>query len=166
VQKIQHQLKYTDRKIFPLADGQQSELVFNKILESIGKHDIQLVHKEFSLDEKKGQALYYGLTKVKREQMIIQLLLDSTHNIIEIVVYGDNQESITGLLAELESQIRDRLLLHNIIRDSNQFHDINTSVLLGNCPYCNGPISGEGISLFTKGEKIMCKYCDTTIVPY
>jgi parallel beta-helix repeat protein len=166
VQKIRLQLKYTDRKIFPLADGQQSELVFNKILESIGKHDIQLVHKEFSLDEKKGQALYYGLTKVKREQMIIQLLLDSTHNIIEIVVYGDNQESITGLLAELESQIRDRLLLHNIIRDSNQFHDINTSVLLGNCPYCNGPISGEGISLFTKGEKIMCKYCDTTIVPY
>ncbi len=166
VKKIQLELKYEDHKIFPLVKSNKSELIFNKILASIGKHDVKLVSKEYSLDNNKGEAYFYGITKVKKEKMIIYLLLDSNHQIIEISVNGDDQEPITGLLAELESEIRDKLLVHNIIEDSDKFHDINTSILLGNCPFCNGPISQTSISLFKKGETITCKYCDTIITPY
>ena len=166
VKKIQLQLKYEDHKIFPLVKSNKSELIFNKILGSIGKHDVKLVQKEFSLDNNKGEAYFYGVTKVKKDKMIIHLILDSTHQIIEISVNGDEQEPITGLLAELESEIRDQLLVHNIIEDSDKFHDINTSILLGNCPFCNGPISQSSISFFKKGEIITCKYCDTALTPY
>ncbi|QEE15706.1 NosD domain-containing protein [Promethearchaeum syntrophicum] len=166
VKKIQLQLKYEDHKIFPLVKSNKSELIFNKILGSIGKHDVKLVQKEFSLDNNKGEAYFYGVTKVKKDKMIIHLILDSNHQIIEISVNGDEQEPITGLLAELESEIRDKLLVHNIIEDSDKFHDINTSILLGNCPFCNGPISQSNIAFFKKGETISCKYCDTTLSPY
>jgi parallel beta-helix repeat protein len=166
VKKIQLQLKFEDRKIFPLVKSDKSELIFNKILSSIGKHDVKLVNKEYSLDNNKGEAYFYGVTKVKKDKMIIRLLLDSNHQIIEISVNGDEQEPITGLLAELESEIRDKLLVHNIIEDSDKFHDINTSILLGNCPFCNGPISQNNASFFKKGETIQCKYCDTALTPY
>ncbi|MHA1475658.1 MAG: hypothetical protein ACTSQ5_10780 [Promethearchaeota archaeon] len=166
VKKIQLKLKYEDHKIFPLVKSDKSELIFNKILSSIGKHDVKLVSKEYSLDNNKGEAYFYGVTKVKKDKMIIRLLLDSNHQIIEISVNGDDQEPITGLLAELESEIRDKLLVHNIIEDSDKFHDINTSILLGNCPFCNGPISQTSITFFKKGETITCKYCDTALTPY
>ena len=81
-------------------------------------------------------------------------------------VNGDNQEPITGLLAELEGQIREKLLMSKIITDGSTFNDISTSILLGNCPYCNGPIAPEWISLYKKGEIITCKYCDTPVIPY
>ncbi|MHA1797272.1 MAG: right-handed parallel beta-helix repeat-containing protein [Candidatus Helarchaeota archaeon] len=166
VKKIQLQLKFEDHKVFPLVKSTKSELIFNKLLDSIGKHDVKLVDKEFSLDNNKGDAYFYGITKVKKEKMIIHLILDSNHQIIEISVNGDEQEPITGLLAELESEIRDKLLVHNIIEDSDKFHDINTSILLGNCPFCNGPISPTMISLFKKGETVKCKYCDTNLTYY
>ncbi len=166
VKKIQLKLKYEDHKIFPLVKSDKSELIFNKILGSIGKHDVKLVQKEYSHDDNKGEAYFYGVTKVKKDKMIIHLILDSSHQIIEISVNGDEQEPITGLLAELESEIRDKLLVHNIIEDSDKFHDINTSILLGNCPFCNGPISQTSITFFKKGETITCKYCDTALTPY
>lgn len=166
VRSIQGQLKYHDKKIFPIGKSNNLELIFNQILETVGTHDVKLVEKEFSQDKNYGQSLYYGITKVKKQKMVIQIVMDGNHQILEIQVTGDDPGPITGLLAELEGQIREKLLMSKVITDGNVFHDIATSVMLGHCPYCNGPIESEWIALFKKGQQIQCKYCDTPIVPY
>lgn len=166
VKSLQQKLKYNDKKIFPLGSSGNMEMIFSILLDTIGKHDVKLVDKTYSKDKDMGEAWYYGITKVKKQKMIIRLLMEPKKHFLQVNVHGDNQESITGLLAELEGQIREKLLMNKIISDKNTFTDISTSVLLGHCPYCNGPIAPEWISLYKKGEHIACKYCDTSIVPY
>ncbi len=166
VRSIQKKLKYADKKIFPLRNHDNLEMIFNHLLDVIGKHDVKLVDKNFSKDKEFGEAWYYGITKVNKNQMVIYLMMDPKKHLLEVNVNADDQEPITGLLAELEGQIREKLLMTKVIADGTTFNEINTSVLLGHCPYCNGPISPEWISLYKKGETIACKYCDTSIIPY
>ena len=166
VKSIQQKLKYNDKKIFPMVKSSNMELIFNHILETVGNHDVKLVDREFSSSENAGEAWYYGITKVKKQKMVIRLVMDSIHQILEVHVNGDDPEPITGLLAELEGQIREKLIMRKVITDGSTFHDINMAVLMGNCPYCNGPISPEWIGIYKKGESISCKYCDVAIIPY
>ncbi len=166
VKSIQQKLKYNDKKIFPMMTNSNNELIFNHILDTVGTHDVKLVDREFSSSKNSGEAWFYGITKVKKQKMVIRLVMDSTHQILEVNVNGDDQEPITGLLAELEGQIREKLIMRKVITDGSTFNDINMAVLMGNCPYCNGPIGPEWIGIYKKGETITCKYCDVAIIPY
>ena len=166
VKALKRKMKHVDKKILPVLDDEHLDVVFSTVLNVVGMHDVKLVSKDFDMNERFGEAWFYGVTKVKKNPMIIYLAISGENHGIELEVSGDDQEAITGLLAELEARMREDFLTGHLMQSSDAFYDIKTSVLLGNCPYCGGPLAPEQVEKFKTGEAVTCKYCDKTISSY
>ena len=164
VKSLQRKLNHRDRKIFPIINPEKVSLIFSSVLSVFGKYDIKLVFKEFSEKDKFGEAWFYGITKVKKNRLVMYILLDGENKTLELEVSGDNEEQITAFLAEIGNQIRQQLIKHNVITSDDKFYDIRISVLSNECPYCGGRISPEDVQNYQNGESIKCKYCDQLII--
>ncbi|MHA1717943.1 MAG: fibronectin type III domain-containing protein [Promethearchaeota archaeon] len=163
VESLYRQLSHKDKKILPIQKDQDLHKIFNLLLKVGGSHQIKLVSKEFSAENKYGKILYYGLTKVKKQKMVIIFMLRGKEQTIEVDVAGDNEESITALLAEIQNQIRDIFTKEKIIKSGNKFHEMKTSVILGYCPFCGADFDRDQQEEFIKGKSITCEYCDKVI---
>lgn len=164
IKSLQRKLNHRDRKIFPIINPENVPLIYSSVLSVFGKYDIKLVFKEFSEKDKFGEAWFYGITKVKKNRLVMYILLDGENKTLELEVSGDNEEQITAFLAEIGNQIRQQLIKHNVITSDDKFYDIRISVLSNECPYCGGRISPEDVQNYHNGESIKCKYCDQLII--
>lgn len=164
VKSLQRKLNHRDRKIFPIVNPERVPLIYSSVLSVFGKYDIKLVFKEFSEKDKFGEAWFYGTTKIKKNRLVMYILLDGENKTLELEVSGDNEEQITAFLAEIGNQIRQQLIKHNVITSDDKFYDIRISVLSNECPYCGGRISPDGVQTYSHGESIKCKYCDQLII--
>jgi hypothetical protein len=163
VESLYMQLSHKDKKILPIHKDQDLEKIFNLLLKVGGSHQIKLVSKDFSSENKIGKILYYGLTKVKKQKMVIIFLLNGGEQTIEVVIAGDNEETITALLAEIENQIRVIFTKERIIKSGDKFHEMKTSVVMGYCPFCGANFDTSQQEEFIKGKSITCEYCDKEI---
>ena len=165
VKSLYKSLKNKDRKRLPLPSGNETK-IFSLIQSAIGSHDIKLITKEFSLEEKIGGLMYYGVTKVKQNCMVIKAFLDGKQQVIELEVAGNSEDSITSLLAEIQNQLRTSFLENELIKNQNAFMEMKTGVILRICPYCGSEIKSEDQIKYKNGEDISCEWCDHFILNY
>ncbi len=90
VKSLRRRLAHHDKKIFPLIRSEESLLIFSSILSVLEKFDIKLTYKDFSEEDRFGEAWFYGITKVKKNQFAIYVLLDGENRKIEIEVSGND----------------------------------------------------------------------------
>jgi len=163
VKKLQRSLTLRDKKIFPIVNDDALSLFFSTTLSVLGNYDIKLISREFSEEERFGEAWFYGITKVKKNRIITYIILDGENKTLEIEVSADDHGQITGFLAEIGNKIREELLKLNIIGNEEQFYDMSMSIHLNHCPYCWNIIPSEQIQGYLKGDPIDCKYCGETL---
>ena len=163
LKNLQKTLNYQQKKLIPISNIEKLPIIFSTILSVVGKRDIKLVYKDFSVKDKRGEAWFYGVTKVKEKRHVIYILLDGENNALELKVTGDNDEHITGFLAEVSNKIRQELLKYKVISVDDKFYDMSCSVLLSECPFCPAPIPANLVEKFKHGESIKCIYCETLI---
>jgi hypothetical protein len=163
VKKLQRSLTLRDKKIFPIVNDDALSLFFSTTLSILGNYDIKLISREFSEEERFGEAWFYGITKVKKNRIITYIILDGENKTLEIEVSADDHGQITGFLAEIGNKIREELLKLNIIGNEEQFYDMSMSIHLNHCPYCWNIIPSEQIQGYLKGNPIDCKYCGETL---
>jgi len=163
LKRLQRTLNHQQKKLIPISNIEKIPIIFSTILSVVGKRDIKLVYKEFSAKDKLGEAWFYGVTKVKEKRLIIYILLDGEINALELKVSGDNDEHITGFLAEISNEIRQELLKHKVISVDDRFYNMRCSVLSSECPFCGAPISAKLVEKYEHGESINCIYCGKLI---
>jgi len=101
---IHEELGESDSKLFSIPKMLAAPDAFALGKQVIRSHDVRFV-REF-VEEEEGQpyraeAWYYGVTKVKRDKMVIRTSIWEDRRTVEFFVAAGRMESITGLLAEL-----------------------------------------------------------------
>lgn len=159
-------LQVHDHKIFPIPDSNNMLKIFEVGFEAISQHDLKIVSRDMKGDGSESEAWFYGKTKVKKQDIIIHLQATKEPSILELSVAGNDQESLTALLAELEGQIRYKLTENELLPPSGKFYDLRLSIALGFCPFCAAPIPQEKIQNYKQGIPIKCPVCATEINSY
>ncbi len=159
VKSLHRKLTHHDKKIFPLKNQDKSFSIFSSLITILGQFDIKLIFKTFSEEDKFGEAWFYGITKIKKNQLIVYVLLDGTSKKVEIEVSGNDERQITAFLAEIGSRVRKKLIYDKTIDAEGEFYDIRVSILSNLCPYCYNSISANLIQEFIDGNAIQCKNC-------
>jgi len=163
VKSLRRNLTHRDKKVFPIINPKEASSIFASILSVLGQFDIKLISEEFFEENNFGEAWFYGITKVKKESLVMYVLLDGERKTIELEVSGDNEEQITAFLAEIGDRIRQKLIENNIIASEEGFYDMRIAILSCLCPYCYTLMSSESVEKFCNGEVIVCKNCDVNI---
>lgn len=127
VKGLHKTLNHRDMKILPIINIEKIALIYNLAIDVLGKYDIILIYKDFSEQEDFGEAWFYGITKIKKNKLIINLILDGENHILELEISGDSEEQITAFLAEIGEKIREKLIQQEIITKNDKFFDIRTS---------------------------------------
>jgi len=164
VKRLHKTLNHRDMKILPIINIEKIALIYNSAIDMLGKYDIKLIYKDFSEQEDFGEAWFYGITKVKKNKIVTNLILDGENHILELEVSGDSEEQITAFLAEIGEKIREQLIQLNIITENDKFFDIRTMISTGECPFCGSPISEEQVQIYQSGQSITCKYCQENLI--
>ena len=108
---INDELECQDNKIFQIPSGLSLLEAFEAAQKVMSGRDIQLV-REFKQETPfQAEAWYYGVTKVKKLQLVMRVSVLETDNVIEIFAAASKPESMTGLLAELGADLQNRLQL-------------------------------------------------------
>jgi predicted GH43/DUF377 family glycosyl hydrolase len=109
---IHEELKESDSKLFTIPKMLSAPDAFALGKEVIRGHDVRFV-REFVEDEEgqpyRAEAWYYGVTKVKKDKMVIRTSIWEDRKTIEFFVAAGRIESITGLLAELGQNLNKSL---------------------------------------------------------
>ena len=163
VKSLRRKFNHHDKKIFPLIKSEESLSIFSSILSVLNKFDIKLTFKHFSEEDRFGEAWFYGITKIKKNQIVIYVLLDGTDKKVEIEVSGNDEPQITAFLAEIGDRTRKQLIQNKIIDIEDDFYDMRVSILSKLCPYCYTSISGDQVQKFIDGGLIQCKNCNVEL---
>ncbi len=163
VKSLRRNLTHRDKKVFPIIDSEKAQSIFNSILSVLEQFDIKLISKEFFEDNNFGEAWFFGVTKVKKERLVMNVLLDGDRKTLEFEVSGNNEEQITAFLAEIGDRVRQKLIENNIITSEEGFYDMRIAILSCLCPYCYTLMSSESVEKFSNGEIIVCENCRVNI---
>ncbi|MFX0024291.1 MAG: hypothetical protein ACFE9S_18335 [Candidatus Hermodarchaeota archaeon] len=163
VKSLRRNLTHRDKKVFPIIDSEKAISIFSSILSVLEQFDIRLISNEFFEDNNFGEAWFFGITKVKKERLVMNVLLDGDRKTLEFEVSGNNEEQITAFLAEIGDRVRQKLIENNIITSEEGFYDMRIAILSCLCPYCYTLMSSESVEKFRNGEIIACENCCVNI---
>ena len=163
VKSLRRNLTHRDKKVFPIIDPEKAHSIFSSILSVLEQFDIKLISNEFFEDDNFGEAWFFGITKVKKERLVMNVLLDGDRKTLEFEVSGNNEEQITAFLAEIGDRVRQKLIENNIITSEEGFYDMRIAILSCLCPYCYTLLSSESVEKFCNGEIISCENCCVNI---
>jgi tetratricopeptide (TPR) repeat protein len=163
VKSLRRNLTHRDKKVFPIIDSEKANSIFSSILSVLEQFDIKLISKEFFDENNFGEAWFFGVTKVKKERLVMNVLLDGDRKTLEFEVSGNNEEQITAFLAEIGDRVRQKLIENNIITSEEGFYDMRIAILSCLCPYCYTLMSSESVEKFSNGEIIVCENCCVNI---
>ena len=101
---IHEELRESDSKLFTIPKMLPAADAFALAKEVIRGHDVRFVREFVEKDEGqpfRAEAWFYGVTKVKKDKMVIRTSVWEDRNTVEFYVASSRLEAITGLLAEL-----------------------------------------------------------------
>jgi predicted GH43/DUF377 family glycosyl hydrolase len=109
---IKEELNESDSKLFTIPKMLEAPDAFQLAKEVIRGHDVRFV-REFLEDKEegafRGEAWFFGITKVKKDKMVIRASVWEDRKTVEFYVASGRMESITGLLAELGQNLNKTL---------------------------------------------------------
>ncbi len=165
VKNLAGQLHYSAQKALPVVEPKNFLQVFEITIDAIHQHDVVEVSRTIEKDENQAEAWFYGVTKIKKSEMIIHLAADREKRLVVIEIRGEDQIPATALLADLEGQLRQKLSEQGIISVDNPFFDVELSVATGFCPFCAATLQKNQIDDFNSGS-VLCTNCRTQITKY
>ena len=116
------------------------------------KYNIRLVSNIETIETKpsfEALAWYFGKTKIKKNDYVIQGIVSESCKFLKIIVSCDNEKDLTGFLSELGNDLRKDLLRTNIINDEDE-------IICLRCPTCAAPLP----RCPRQGESNTCAYCN------
>ena len=109
---INEELGESDSKLFTIPKKLPPADAFALGKEVVRGHDVRFVREFVEADEGQphhAEAWFYGVTKVKKDKMVIRTSVWEDRNTIEFYVASGRMEAITGLLAELGQNLNKTL---------------------------------------------------------
>jgi hypothetical protein len=109
---INEELGESDSKLFTIPNKLPPADAFALGKVVIRGHDVRFVREFVEADEGlpyRAEAWFYGVTKVKKDKMVIRTSVWEDRNTIEFSVASGRIEAITGLLAELGQNLNETL---------------------------------------------------------
>ena len=132
---ISSKLSSQDSKLFTIPDGLSFKDALECAKSAVSGREIRFV-RDFTLPSPyQAEAWFYGVTKVKKHQLVMKASVLEETNSIEIFVAGTEPSTIAGLLAELGHDFQEKLRergkpIHQITNVTIKDSIINRSTLL------------------------------------
>lgn len=120
-------LHQQDCRIYTIPEGITLSKAFDLAREVMSGRDVFLVRDHITYQPFQAVAWYFGETKVEKHRIVVKIEIDEKEKVIVLFAATDNGKVLTGLLAEMGRNLRERLeregktttLVTNIqIRDS------------------------------------------------
>ncbi|MCK5558976.1 MAG: hypothetical protein KAJ51_00220, partial [Thermoplasmata archaeon] len=108
---INEELAIHDNKIYEIPYGVDFKRANDICKETIQGHDLKFVRQfvERDIDDPEIESWFYGITKVKKNQVVIKASSRKKTNTIELFVACKSKQTLTGFLAELAHNLNDKL---------------------------------------------------------
>ncbi|UCH88343.1 MAG: CHAT domain-containing protein, partial [Thermoplasmata archaeon] len=117
---MDEELTIHDSKIYEVPEGIDIQKASDLCKETVQSHDLRLV-REFIEDDPEDPEIevwYYGITKVKKNKVVIKSSVRRKTNSIQLFVACTNKQVLTGFLAELGHNLNDKLKDLGVTSDS------------------------------------------------
>lgn len=163
VKNLYQQFSFKQIKLYPVIDKSNIYPLFEEFIKILNAFDIKTVSQDFNREANKGEAWFYGETKVKKNRLIVHISTEENTGLSQIEVGGNNQEQVTSFLAEINSRIKEEVSKKEIFDKSIIYNDIKTSILSYLCPYCGDKVLEKTVQNFINGESFNCRYCKVSI---
>jgi hypothetical protein len=102
-------LPYQDSKIYKIPQGLEINKLMETCKETIQMHDVRHIRTLRTKDGKTCETWYYGRTKIVGNNIVIKMGINKETESIEIFAALPTPESLTGLLAELGSNLMSKM---------------------------------------------------------
>jgi len=106
---VQNVLPHNDAKLYTLPKGLEPKDALLVARETLAGRDVKFVRELSEPAPYIGEAWFYGTTKVKGYQLAIRVSVREETNSIEIFSAAPTPEVLTGILAELGSDLQTKL---------------------------------------------------------
>ena len=107
---LENVLSNKDSKIYNIPYGIKPDRAFNICKEMIQGRDIKFIRDYTTKEPYHAEAWYYGVTKVKKYQIVIWASVRKETNSIEISAASSEPGPLTGLLAELGHSLNSKFI--------------------------------------------------------
>ena len=106
---ISKELECQDSKLYQIPSGMRAEKAFETVRAVMAGRDIKFVGDRTMEDPFQAEAWYYGVTRVKKHQLVMRVSVLEQRDVIEIFAAAPQPAALTGLLAELGHDLEERL---------------------------------------------------------
>jgi len=111
---VEEELDRKDSKVFKLPDGIDPKKTFELGKAAVKYHDVRLVREFVEETPFVGEAWYYGKVKGREDKLVIKVRVMGVHNILELYVASGSKLMLTGLLAELKTDLARELKIEGV----------------------------------------------------
>jgi len=99
------ELVQKDTKVFMIPAGIPPQKAFDISKSAVQHHDVRLVREFTQKDPFVGEAWYYGKAKGRDDKLVIRTRVLAQKNVLEFYVASSSTLMLTGMLAELKSDL-------------------------------------------------------------
>lgn len=150
---LQTRLIKKDERSYMIPQGISVQDTFQIVKTQIQKHHIRFVSDQINEENQfEGAVWYYGKTKVHQNEFVIVGEVSEQNKYMKVQVACEKEEELTGLLAEIGSDLRKALLQTGKITSENEIVELR-------CPKCAGPLDHAP----EPGEVIRCPWCEFSL---
>jgi len=137
---VENELELKDNKAYQIPPGMQLQRAFDIVRAIMSGRDIKFVREITYKDQ--YEAWYYGITKVKKHQLVMCIFVLEGKVVIEVHTASSKHSELTGILAELGHDIEERLKEHGY--PVQQITNINIKdSILNRSPLLFSELDGE-----------------------
>jgi hypothetical protein len=108
------ELDKKDSKVFTIPSAMTTEKAFEVGKAAIQHHDVRLVRELKEEKPFRAEAWYYGKAKGRPDRLIVQVRVIPEMSFLEFSVSSDSVLMLTGMLAELKSDLNKELETHHM----------------------------------------------------
>jgi len=98
---VEDKLTYKDSKLYRIPDRMKPAKALDMAKQTLEGRDVKFVKQYIQPEPFKAEAWYYGVTKVKKEEMVVRVGIDEQAGLISLFAAANQSASLVGLLAEL-----------------------------------------------------------------
>jgi len=122
------ELEQKDTKVFMVPAGTTPQKAFDISKAAVQHHDVRLVREFTEKDPFIGEAWYFGKMKGRPDKMVIRARVIAQKKVLEFFVASNSTLMLTGMLAELKSDLnkeRDTQKIHPPMRQVTEPEEVD-----------------------------------------
>jgi hypothetical protein len=119
------ELDKKDTKVFSIPANLTPQKAFEIAKGAAQHHDLRLVREYSEKDPFIGEVWYYGKAKGRNERLVVRARVIADKNVLEFYVASDSVLMLTGMLAELKTDLRKEMEAQKLRGGMSQVTDQN-----------------------------------------